>query len=182
MLRTLPQIDALVHQFKGSSASFGAHTMAGLCVQVGPCSLLARRAWEAAAWWLVTRLQSPIAAVLSGQSRFPPCTAVCKLGSHHARCPPHPALVAAARRMSRAQPGSLPAAGGAAARELWRAQGAPGAVHAAGAAAQAAGRQLGCSMAAANRQLAAARSRPLLESMNGWLHQPCRWHKQPAAS
>lgn len=28
------QIDALVHQFKGSSASFGAHTMAGLCVQL----------------------------------------------------------------------------------------------------------------------------------------------------
>lgn len=28
------QIDALVHQFKGSSASFGAHTMAALCVQV----------------------------------------------------------------------------------------------------------------------------------------------------
>ena len=30
----LLQIDALVHQFKGSSASFGAHTMAALCVQV----------------------------------------------------------------------------------------------------------------------------------------------------
>jgi histidine-containing phosphotransfer protein len=28
------QIDALVHQFKGSSASFGAHTMAALCVQL----------------------------------------------------------------------------------------------------------------------------------------------------
>lgn len=28
------QVDALVHQFKGSSASFGAHTMAGLCVQL----------------------------------------------------------------------------------------------------------------------------------------------------
>lgn len=29
-----PQVDALVHQFKGSSASFGAHTMAMLCVQL----------------------------------------------------------------------------------------------------------------------------------------------------
>ncbi|KAL4458765.1 hypothetical protein ABPG75_013630 [Micractinium tetrahymenae] len=28
------QVDALVHQFKGSSASFGAHTMAALCVQL----------------------------------------------------------------------------------------------------------------------------------------------------
>ncbi|EFN53253.1 hypothetical protein CHLNCDRAFT_32279 [Chlorella variabilis] len=28
------QVDALVHQFKGSSASFGAHTMAMLCVQL----------------------------------------------------------------------------------------------------------------------------------------------------
>ena len=28
------QVDALVHQFKGSSASFGAHTMATLCVQL----------------------------------------------------------------------------------------------------------------------------------------------------
>jgi histidine-containing phosphotransfer protein len=27
-------VDALVHQFKGSSASFGAHTMALLCVQL----------------------------------------------------------------------------------------------------------------------------------------------------
>ena len=27
-------MDALVHQFKGSSASFGAHTMALLCVQL----------------------------------------------------------------------------------------------------------------------------------------------------
>ena len=28
------QVDQLVHQFKGSSASFGAHSMAGACVQL----------------------------------------------------------------------------------------------------------------------------------------------------
>lgn len=36
------EVDQLVHQFKGSSASFGAQSLAGLCVQVGyallPCT------------------------------------------------------------------------------------------------------------------------------------------------
>ena len=31
------EIDALVHQFKGSSASFGAHAIAQMCVQVHLC-------------------------------------------------------------------------------------------------------------------------------------------------
>ena len=36
-------IDQLVHQFKGSSASFGAQKLAALCVQARPLSQLSAR-------------------------------------------------------------------------------------------------------------------------------------------
>ena len=59
----LLQVDALVHQFKGSSASFGAHTMAGLCVQLrDACHAHNQPACQA----LVTQLRASF-AVLKGR-------------------------------------------------------------------------------------------------------------------
>lgn len=39
------EVDQLVHQFKGSSASFGAQSLAGLCVQVMKASVTTVQGW-----------------------------------------------------------------------------------------------------------------------------------------
>jgi histidine-containing phosphotransfer protein len=61
------QVDALVHQFKGSSASFGAHGMATACVQLRDACHAQQ---TAACQDLCSQLQSIFAALKSKLDQF----------------------------------------------------------------------------------------------------------------